>query len=288
MTYQLVIGDRSYSSWSLRGWLLLSRFELDAEVTQLRMYTPDFAAGLESFAPARQVPALRTPEGWVVHDTLAIAETLAERHGERDFWPQDPARRAQARSLVAEMHSGFGALRRACPMNLRRAYAGFAPDEAVLADLRRIEMLWARAGGEIWLFGSYGIVDAFFAPVAARIAGYGLPVGPEAQRYVARHLADPAFRRWRAMGFAEGAAQERYDVALPEAAWPGPEPSPAAPVEAGRAINALCPFSQRPVVPEALARVGDTVLGFCNRFCRDKVVADPEAWPEAMRLLGAD
>jgi glutathione S-transferase len=293
MGYVLAIGDRAYSSWSLRGWLMLARFGLPAEVVVARMYTPDFARTLAGFVPARLVPALRIEgEGApvVVWDTLAMAETLAERHPEVGFWPRDPRLRALARSLVAEMHSGFGALRGACGMNLRRAYDGFEPAPEVRVDLARIETLWSLARAEAggagpWLFGDYSLADVFFAPVATRIATYGLPVGPEAAAYVSVHLADPAFRAWRSAGLADPLIQARYDLDLPERHWPGPVPLPARAVTGGAAVNATCPFSGKPVAADSLAEVAGTVIGFCNRFCRDKVVADVEAWPAAMALL---
>lgn len=293
MAYHLAIGDRSYSSWSLRGWLMFVKFGLAPKVRRIRLFTPDFTAALADFPGTRLVPAVRFEAAGrevALWDTIAIAETLAERHPDRGFWPEEAAARVLARSMAAEMHSGFAALRGACPMNLRRAYDGFAPTEAVLADLARIEALWAMARGVAgdgpWLFGAYSLADAFFAPVAMRIAGYGLPVGAAAEAYVAAHLGDADFRRWRAMGFAEGEGQARYDLDLPRRPWPGPVPLPARAVTGARAENATCPFSGDPVVADSLAEVGGRVIGFCNPFCRDKVVADPEAWPAAMALLG--
>jgi glutathione S-transferase len=230
LAYVLAIGDRTYSSWSLRGWLMFARFGLPVEVRSARMYTPEFAALLAEFGAARLVPALRIVEddrSFGLWDTLAIAETLAERHPDRGLWPGGPVARALARTLVAEMHAGFGALRSSCPMNLRRAYVGFEPDAAVRADLARIEQLWREAragfgGAGPWLFGDYCLADVFFAPVATRVATYGLPVGPEAAAYVAAHLADPAFLEWRALGLASPVVHARYDLDLPERPWPGP------------------------------------------------------------------
>jgi glutathione S-transferase len=227
MTATLAIVDPAYSSWSLRGWLLFRRFGLPVTVETFHLGAPELAAFHDRFAPARTVPALRMDGGLlVVWDSLAIAETLAERHPDIGFWPADPAARALARSLAAEMHASFRALRDACPMNLRRAYLGFEPPEAVLSDVGRIEALWStartrRLAGP-WLFGDYTIADAFFAPVATRIATYSLPVGPEAAAYVAAHLADPAFLEWRALGLADPVVQPQYELALAERPWPGP------------------------------------------------------------------
>ncbi|HEU0223598.1 MAG TPA: glutathione S-transferase family protein [Paracoccaceae bacterium] len=288
MTYVLAIGDRTYSSWSLRGWLMFAAFGLPVTVRSARLYTADFAALLEEFAPARRVPAAKI-DGAPVWDSLAILETLAERHPKAGHWPEPPDLRALARSMVAEMHSGFTALRSACPMNLRQAFRGFEPSAEVRADLDRIEALWALAreasGDGPWLFGRYSAADAYFAPVASRIATYGLAVGPGAAAYVGAHLAEPNFRRWRAMGLAENYVQPDYDPGLPVAPWPGPAALPARAVSGVRAENTHCPYSGKPVATDSFAEIQGRVIGFCNPFCRDKTVADPEAWPEAMALL---
>ncbi len=287
MTYELAIGDRSYSSWSLRGWLLFEKFGLPVSLRSARMYTEEFRIMLAAFPPARLVPAARL-DGAVVYDTLALAETLNERHPEAAMWPSDPAARAMARSISAEMHSGFTALRNDCTMNLRRRYPGFRPSDAVLADLARIEALWTHARSMAatdgpWLFGDYSIADVFYAPVATRLATYNLPVGTEAAAYVRRHLSDPAFRRWRAMGQAEKFVQPGYDRDLPDAPWPGPAPLPARVVDHGQPENSLCPYSGKPV--SHFMELDGRVFGFCNAFCRDKTVADAEVWDEFMGIF---
>jgi glutathione S-transferase len=229
MTYRLAITDRAYSSWSLRAWLLFAKFGIPVELAFTRISDAGFLARLADFAPARSVPALRIEDGdaaVVVWDSLAIAETLAERLPDRPFWPVDPVARGLGRSLAAEMHASFRALRDGCPMNLRRAYSGFQPGDAVRADVARIEALWAtareRGDGGPWLFGTWCAADAFFAPVAARIATYGLPVGPEAAAYVATQLADPEFLAWRREALADTHVQTVYELDLPERPWPGP------------------------------------------------------------------
>lgn len=291
MTYTLAIGDRSYSSWSLRGWLMLAKFGLPVRVRRAHLYTDAFQALLAEFAPARRVPALRIEGLGVVWDTLAIAETLAERHPGHGLWPADPAARAFGRALAAEMHSGFGALRDACPMNLRHAYRGFEPDADVRDDLARMECLWSRARAQFgadgpWLLGAYSLADVFYAPTAARIATYGLPVGDAARDYVTLHLSDPDFRQWRAMGLAESFVQPGYELDLPNAPWPGPLPPPARAVTSGRPENAVCPYSGDPVAVDSLAEIDGRTVGFCNPFCRDKSVADAGAWPQLRGLLG--
>lgn len=229
MTWTLFIGDRSYSSWSLRGWLMFAAFGLPVRVQPVGLYSGTMAADLGPVAPARMVPAVLTPEGEALGDTLAIAETLAERFPAAGLWPGEAAARMRARWLVAEMHSGLAALRRDCPMNLARAYTGFAVPDAVQADLDRLQTIWAAAkdrfgGGGPWLFGRYSLADVFFAPVAARIASYGLPVGGAAAAYVAAHLAEPHFRLWRAEALTERHDPAPYAMDLPAAPWPGPTP----------------------------------------------------------------
>ena len=179
----------SYSSWSLRGWLLFAQVRHPGDACgSARLYSPEIArdAGARTSAArarCRRSASRRRARDFALWDTLAIAETLAERHPERGLWPE------RAGGARAGAHAGGGdacELRArcatACPMNLRRAYVGFAPDAAVRADLARIEALWALAraahgGGGPWLFGAYSLADVFFAPVAARVATYGLPVG---------------------------------------------------------------------------------------------------------------
>jgi glutathione S-transferase len=223
--YDLVLGDRGYSSWSMRIGLLVDHFDLPVSITFGRLYTEDFRRMLAGFAPARTVPALRLPEGVVMGESLAIAEELADRFPDLAMWPADPAARAIARSLAAEMHSGFAALRSACPMNLRRAYRDVPVSAEVRADLDRIAAIWAYArkttGAKgAWLCGEYGIVDAFYAPVAARIAGYALDMPADARAYVEAHLAHPAFRRWREAALTEGPEQPAYDLPFPRVEWP--------------------------------------------------------------------
>lgn len=281
MTYDLFIGDRTFSSWSLRGWLMLRKFDLPHRTHMVGLYTGTMAADLADLAPARLVPVMRDADGIVVFDSLAMAETLAERHPNAGLWPEDPAARALARSITAEMHAGFSALRGDCAMQLQHQWQGFTPSDAVRADLDRIETLWSLArtrhgDGGPWLFGRYSLADAFYAPVAARIAGYALPVGETARAYVDTTLTDPAFRQWRAMGLTKTYDPFPYPQPLDTAPWPGPAPVPARAVDSGTPENTACPYSGDPVTH--LMETGGRVFGFCNAFCRDKTVADPDAW----------
>ena len=225
MTYDLYIGDRTFSSWSLRGWLMLEKFGLAHRLHLVGLYSGTMTTDLAALAPARLVPVLRTPEGHVVGDTFAIAETLHERHPDAGLWPRDAEARALARWHAAEIHSGFAALRAECPMQLLRVYEGVEPSPALTADLARLETIWQSArsrfgAGGPWLFGRYSLADVFYAPVAARLVGYDLPISDAARAYVGAHLADPAFRAWRAEGLKVAYDPEPYARDLASRPWP--------------------------------------------------------------------
>jgi glutathione S-transferase len=203
---QLVIGNKNYSSWSMRPWVLARQFGIEFEEVKLRFdFTPgsSFYQRLARFTPAARVPVL-VVDGFSVWDTLAIAETLADRFPDRPLWPRDPLQRARARSLSAEMHAGFGALRSHCPMNIEAALPEvgarvLAEQAAVRADLSRIDAMWSQqlaASGGPFLFGDFGIVDAYYAPVVARVRTYGLPLSADAQAYGERVWAAPGVAAW--------------------------------------------------------------------------------------------
>ncbi|MFB0932145.1 MAG: glutathione S-transferase [Ascidiaceihabitans sp.] len=204
MTYDLYIGDSTFSSWSLRGWLLLEKFGLDFNTHLIGLYRGTMAADMAHLAPAKLVPTLRIPDGAVVGESLAIAETLAEHHPDITMWPTNPAARATARWLCAKMASSFGELRRQSPMQLQHVNKGFNVNAALQADLDRLEILWAhgakfKSDGP-WLFGEYSIADYMFAPVAARIIGYDLPISAAARAHCTLTINDPPFKAWRAEG----------------------------------------------------------------------------------------
>jgi glutathione S-transferase len=210
--YVLHIGDRNYSSWSLRGWMLTAGFGLAVETRLHPMDHPDFAAYAQAEAPARTVPMLEWTEGgerFRVWDSMAIAETVAERHPEAGLWPETPQARVAARCLAAEMHAGFSALRAAAPMNVRRKGAPLSPTPAVAADLARLETIWGWARGRFgaggpYLFGAgFCAADAFFVPIAHRVRPYALPVSDAARAYVDALAAHPAARAWEAAARAE-------------------------------------------------------------------------------------
>lgn len=287
MTYDLILGDYAYSSWSLRGWLLFEAFGLARKQQMVDFHAASVRDQMAEFHPARTVPTVRTPEGAILGDSIAIAEELASRFPDAGLWPSDPYARATARHLTAEMHSGFGALRGACPMNLRLRYVDFPTSPEVAEDLRRVEALWDHARDTCkpdgpWLCGAYSVADAFYAPVAARIAGYGLKVSASAQAYVDAHLAGPAFRRWRAMGLAKGATLKRYAMDHAVTDWPFAAPLVGAATASGPSENDTCPYSGLPVTD--FMELEGRVFGFCNPFCRDKTVTDPAAWPAFMEI----
>jgi glutathione S-transferase len=217
--YTLHIGDKAYSSWSLRGWLLLRAFGLPFEERLHRMYDPAFAAYAAAHPARRSVPALSwTENGRAVDvwDTLAMAETLAERHPDAGLWPIAADARAAARVAAAQMHAGFGALRAEFPMNLHRC-SPLAPSDAVRGDLKRLSALWAWAragwgGTGPWLFGAdFTAADAFFAPVAFRIHGYELPVDDADRAYVDALRQHPAVAEWTAAALDDPRRIALYD-----------------------------------------------------------------------------
>ncbi len=223
--YDLYIGDRLFSSWSLRGWLLLHKFNIPHKVHMTGLYSGTMAADLAALAPARFVPTLRTAHGTVVGETLAIAETLAEENPQAGIWPEDPAQRATARWLCSEMASGFSALRGECSMQLRHVWQGFEVSDAVQKDLDRLAQLWAHARKlsktqTPWLFGAYSAADVFFAPVAARIIGYGLPVSDEDRAYCEALIAEPEMQTWREEALKISYDPMPYDLDLPHSDWP--------------------------------------------------------------------
>ncbi|PCJ07436.1 MAG: glutathione S-transferase [Rhodobacteraceae bacterium] len=224
MTYDLYIGDRMYSSWSLRGWLMLEKFGLPYRTHMIGLYSGTMAEDLAHLAPARLVPSLRTPEGIVVGESLAMAETLAERHPEAGLWPSDPGLRATARWLCVEMACGFAGLRGECAMQLSHIWQRFDASDAVKSDLARIETLWAHARAlsgspDGWLFGAYSLADVFYTPVAARIIGYDLPVSAASRAYCAALLSDPAVLRWQELAQQVSYDPEPYALDLPRQPW---------------------------------------------------------------------
>jgi glutathione S-transferase len=204
---QLAIGNKNYSSWSMRPWVLMKQAGIPFDEVMLRFdaFTPDsaFKTSLARLSPAAKVPVL-LDEGLAVWDTLAIAEYLAEKFPQLALWPADARARARARSVCAEMHSGFGALRSAFPMNIEASLPEvgqrlLAEQPAARADLARIVAIWTElleAHRGPLLFGGFSIADAYFAPVVMRIVSYALPVPEAIAAYIARVQALPGVAAW--------------------------------------------------------------------------------------------
>jgi glutathione S-transferase len=196
----LVIGNKNYSSWSMRPWVLMKQLGIPFEEKKLRFHSTEWDAEIERWSPSRLVPVLWNGDQ-TVWDTLAIAEALHEWFPEKGVWPNDAAARAFARSASAEMHSGFRDLRGAMPMNIRSSYPGKGMSPAVQANIDRIEKLWKEArarfgSGGPFLFGAFSAADAMFAPVTTRFRTYAVKLSPESQRYCDAVLAAPGVRAW--------------------------------------------------------------------------------------------
>ncbi len=203
----LYIGNKNYSSWSMRPWVMLKQAGIPFAEVMVRFdaFTPDsqFKQRLGPISPAGRVPVL-VDDGLVVWDTLAIAEYAAERFPQAGLWPGATAARARARSICAEMHSGFGNLRSACPMNIEAALSAagaliWRDKPAVRADVARIVEMWSELLAEHqgpMLFGAFTIADAYFAPVCMRIKSYALPVPAHISAYIERVCALPGVRAW--------------------------------------------------------------------------------------------
>jgi glutathione S-transferase len=196
----LVIGNKNYSSWSMRPWVLMKQLGIAFEERKLRFHSTEWDAQIERWSPSRLVPVLWNADQ-AVWDTLAIAEALHEWFPEKGVWPGDAAARAFARCVSAEMHSGFRDLRGAMPMNIRSSHPGKGMNPAVQANIDRIERLWKEArakfgAGGPFLFGAFCAADAMFAPVTTRFRTYAVKLSPESQRYCDAVLAAPGVRAW--------------------------------------------------------------------------------------------
>ena len=214
---KLVIGNKNYSSWSLRPWLLLAHAGIAFDEVQLKFGADGKVAGVETWSPSAKVPVL-----WIddqpVWDSLAICETVAELFPEKHLWPVDATARRVARSISAEMHSGFTELRKAMPMNIRSSHPGKGHTPGALRDIERVVSIWESCrqrfgGGGAFLFGAFTCADAMFAPVTLRFPTYGVALPPAAQRYAEAVRTLPATQTWCAGARAETefvAADEPY------------------------------------------------------------------------------
>lgn len=210
----LVIGNKNYSSWSLRPWVLLRHHGVGFREQRVCLDTPEFAQEVARWSPAARVPVL-VHDGLSIWDSLAIAEYVNEQLLQGRGWPSNITQRARARSIVAEMHAGFTGMRSELPMNVRRNPGAVSLSEAAVRDIERVQSIWdaqlAEHGGP-WLFGDYSIADAFYAPVAFRFRSYLVPLRDRCTGYVERQLAHAPMQEWAAAAREESevvAADER-------------------------------------------------------------------------------
>lgn len=217
---KLVIGNKAYSSWSLRGWLAAKQSGLPFEEIVYPLYDAEWDARKANdplLQPSRgKVPALWDGE-IAIWESLAIIDWLADRVGREAFWPLDDATRAFARSIAAEMHSGFQALRQGCTMNTRRRYPGYELTPEARADADRIDFLWREArsrfgAGGPYLFGDFGAADIMYAPVVTRFETYDVALSEESRAYVATMLRHPWMRDWLAAAAAEPWVIDRFEL----------------------------------------------------------------------------
>lgn len=211
----LVVGNKNYSSWSMRPWVLMKQLGIPFDEKKLRFHSTEWDAQIERWSPSRLVPVLWRGDQ-SVWDSLAIAETLNEWFPDKGVWPKDAAARAFARSAAAEMHSGFRDLRGNMPMNIRASHPGKGMTPEVRKNIDRIEKLWTEArtrfgAGGPFLCGAFSAVDAMYAPVVMRFRTYAVKLAPEPQRYCDAMLAAPGVRAW-----IDDALQEKEFVAEDE------------------------------------------------------------------------
>ena len=216
---KIIIGNKNYSSWSLRGWLAAKQSGLSFE----EIVVPLFGESWEEtktdgeFQPSHgKVPILWDGE-IVVWDSLAILEYLSDKVGRDRFWPKDDAARAMARAMVCEMHSSYQALRSECPMNVRRRFDNFVPSETCTADILRILGLWAEArsrfgSGGPYLFGTFGAADVFFAPIVSRFISYQIPVPGFAAAYMQAVWEHEWMQGWVSASESEEWVIEQYET----------------------------------------------------------------------------
>ena len=216
MTLKLVIGNKNYSSWSMRPWLALRAGGIAFEEIFIPLYTGETdKKRILDFTPSGKVPALI--DGDIrVWDSLAIIEYVAERFPQARLWPEDRAARAHARSISAEMHSGFMALRNECGMNLHRPVGAIALSADARANIERIQQIWTECRARYgklgpFLFGPFGAADAMYAPVVHRFLTYAIETAPEARQFIDAMTALPAFQEWTRAGLAETLVIDKFE-----------------------------------------------------------------------------
>jgi len=212
---KLVIGNKNYSSWSMRPWVAMTAFGIPFEEVRIPLGRPETSSLIAQHSAAGRVPVLVAGQT-TVWDSLAICEYLAEQFPDKGLWPRDAAARAIARSICAEMHSGFSGLRSAMWMNIRASFPGKGRTPEAQSDIARICEIWedclARSGPHQFLFGDFSIADAYFSPVVMRFRTYGVWLPPVLQAYVDRVVAHPAVAQWMEQAIKETERMEKYDT----------------------------------------------------------------------------
>ena len=211
---KLVIGNKNYSSWSLRPWVLMHHAQLDFEEVNVSLFTEQGEELIKKWCPAQLVPVLHDGP-LVLWDSLAICEYIADKVTHTSLWPERTDERARARAISAEMHSGFAEMRRAMPMNCRRVVQGFKPSLQVQIDINRIVQLFEevlQSSGGPWLFGHYTVADAMYAPVASRFKTYTIQVPTLSKYYIEKTLCDAPVQDWYAAARSETAVIAKSEI----------------------------------------------------------------------------
>ena len=215
----LIIGNKNYSSWSMRPWVALTAFGIPFQEVRVLLDQKDTSSKIAEYSACGRVPVLLAGE-ITIWDSLAICEYLAEQFPDKHMWPQDVAARAMARCVCAEMHSGFTGLRTDMSMNIKATLPGRGRTAAAQADIGRISEIWeeclSRFGHHQFLFGEFSIADAYFAPVVMRFRTYGVSLAPALNAYCERVQAHPAVARWITEALAETEVAAKHDAELPD------------------------------------------------------------------------
>lgn len=204
MALKLILGNKNYSSWSLRPWIAMRHAGIEFEEEVIPLYEPGSRERVLQYSAAGKVPVL-IDDGAPIWESIAILEHLAEKFPKAALWPADEKARAYGRAIAAEMHAGFGALRRHCPMNMRRRRRKLALAQDVAEDVRRIEVIWTESRNRFgsagpFLLGSFSIADAMYAPIVSRFFSYDIGVGAAAEAYMATMMSLPAWKEWETAG----------------------------------------------------------------------------------------
>jgi len=216
----LVIGNKNYSSWSMRPWVAMVAFGIPFQEVRVLLDRDDTANRICSYSASGRVPVLLAGDEMTIWDSLAICEYLAEQFPELHLWPQDVAARAMARSVCAEMHAGFSDLRNSMSMNIRASFPGKGRTPGTQADIGRISEIWeeclSRFGHHQFLFGDFSLADAYYAPVVLRFRTYGVTLAPALDAYCQRVLSHPAVARWVSEALAETETAPKHDADMPD------------------------------------------------------------------------